>query len=47
VVAADAGFMQIQWWEGEVVGHAVVALQGTTRDGVDPEGGWAEKVSRR
>jgi hypothetical protein len=46
-VAADAGAMQIQWWEGATLRRAETVLQGATHDTVRAEIGYGEKVSQR
>ena len=45
--AADAGPMQIQWWEGAALIRAETALQGRTHSTVRAEIGYGEKVSQR
>ncbi len=45
--AADAGPMQIQWWEGAALIRAETALQGRTHGTVRAEIGYGEKVSQR
>ena len=47
MVAADAGPMQIQWWEGAALSLAETVLHGATQDTVRAEIGYGEKVSQR
>jgi len=47
VIAADAGLMQIQSWEGAVLRRAETVLQDTRHDTLGTEMGHGEKVSRR
>jgi hypothetical protein len=47
VGAADAGPMQIQWWEGAGLSRAETVLQGTTHDTVRVKVGSSEKGSQR
>jgi len=44
VVAADAGLMQIQLWEGAVLRCAEAAPRSMTRHTADPENGYGETV---
>jgi len=41
--AADAGPMQIQWWEGAVSSSAEAVLQSATRDSMSREAGCLRK----
>jgi hypothetical protein len=41
--AADAGPMQIQWWEGAALVRAEIVLQCRTHDTVRAEIGYGEK----
>jgi len=43
--AADAGPMQIQWWEGAAWSCAEAVPQSATRDRMSPEAGCCEKGS--
>ncbi len=45
--AADAGPMQIQWWEGAALIRAETVLQGRTHDTVRAEIGYGEKGPQR
>jgi hypothetical protein len=47
VVAADAGLMQIQLWEGTVLRCATAALRSMTCHTADPENGYGETVARK
>jgi hypothetical protein len=44
VVAADAGLLQIQLWEGTVLRCAEAAPRSMTRQSADLENGWSETV---
>lgn len=45
--AADAGLMQVHWWEGAVGRCAGTVPRSATHDTICAEAGYAKKVLRR